>query len=424
MAVPGDSASSRIRVLVLSRNYPNNVMDVLGLWVRGQVRAAAKFCDLKVVSPVPYCPPLPRLAESFTRFRRVERRRCDRGIESFHPRFLSGHGLATHRIEWLLYDVAIRKTVNAIHRQFPFDLIHAHFTYPDGVVAARLARRYGVPFVITEHNLWGPWMNEFPSVVRRTIWAARQSACHIAVSEAARSRIEEFAGTLTRSVVIPVPVDPTEFTLPTDPEAFDPDQILFVGAVRPVKGVDVLLQALRRLVDRGRATRLTIVGDAFYSAYRREENRLRELTAQLGLGTRVEFVGKKRPPELTRTIQQSALLVLPSRMESLGLVLAESLACGTPVVATRCGGPEDIVNDRVGVLVPPGDPEALAEGIAHVLDNRRRYDPAELRRHALGKFGIESVGERLRQVYEEVLGTGSMSHCRIDVRAGSGRATA
>jgi glycosyltransferase involved in cell wall biosynthesis len=118
----------------------------------------------------------------------------------------------------------------------------------------------------------------------------------------------------------------------------------------------------------------------------------------------VQFVGKKLPPELTRYMQESAVLVLPSRAESLGLVLVESLACGTPVVATRCGGPEDIVDDQVGVLVAPEDPEALARGIEQVIDQRDRYDPALLRRRALERFGIEVVGRRLRDVYENVIG--------------------
>ena len=102
-------------------------------------------------------------------------------------------------------------------------------------------------------------------------------------------------------------------------------------------------------------------------------------------------------------MQQSAALILPSRAESLGMVLVEALACGTPVVATRCGGPEDIVNEQVGILVPPEDPQALANGIEHVLDRQAAYDPVKLRTHALENFGLQSVGDRLADVYEEAV---------------------
>ena len=392
-----------LRVLVLSRNYPNNVTELLGLWVRGLVRESAKFCQVKVISPVPYCPLFPGLPEKYARFRRVERRQWDSGIESFHPRFISGPGYSTHTIEWLLHLAAIRSTVDALHRKFPFDLIHAHVTYPDGVVAAHVAGRYGLPVVITEHNPWSPWMDEYPSVRRRAIWAAKQTACQIAVSESVRRTVEQFAGKMENLVVIPCGVDGSVFTLPSDGQARDPNQILFVGAIRPVKGVDILLRALRILADRGRQTRLILVGEAYYGSYRQEELRVKKMVGDLDVGDRVQFVGKQLPPDLVRSVQKSAALVLPSRAESLGMVLVEALACGTPVVATRCGGPEEIVNDRVGLLVSPEDPEALARGIEHVLDRRHTYDPVRLRAHALEKFGLESVGERLKHVYQEAM---------------------
>jgi len=106
-------------------------------------------------------------------------------------------------------------------------------------------------------------------------------------------------------------------------------------------------------------------------------------------------------------MQESALLVLPSRRESLGLVLAEALACGTPVLSTRCGGPEDIVTDEVGVLVPPEDPEALANGIEQLLARRESFEPNRLRAYALERFGFDAVGKRLSALYQEALRHGA-----------------
>jgi glycosyltransferase involved in cell wall biosynthesis len=400
--VKRDSAQREsLRVLVLSRAYPNNVTELQGLWVQRLVRQSARFCELKVVSPVAYCPPLPGMPENYSRFRRVMRRRWDGPVEVFHPRLLLGPGQTTYTMEWLLYYVAVRKTVRHLRRDFSFDLIHAHFTYPDGVVAAHLGRRYGVPVVITEQNIWGPWMNQWSGVRKRAIWAAQQSACHMAISRSVRSTIESFAGKMENLIVIPNGVDGSEFSLPANQNGRVPDQIVFVGAVRPVKGVDVLLEAMRLLVDRGRRLNLVLIGEAFFGAYRQEELRLKQMVSELKLLDRVRFAGKQPLRELVRYMRQSAALVLPSRAESLGMVLVEALACGAPVVATRCGGPEDIVNDRVGVLVRPGDPAALAHGIEHVLDHH--YDPAILRAHALENFGLESVGRRLSEVYHDAV---------------------
>lgn len=390
-------------MLVLSRSYPNNVTELLGLWVQGLVRQSARFCQVKVISPVPYCPPLPSLPENYSRFRRVLRRRWDKGVEVIHPRFILGPGYCTHTLEWLLYYVGIRGSVTRLRRDFKFDLIHAHFTYPDGVVAAHLGRHYGVPVIITEQNPWGPWMEEYPSVCRRAVWAARQSACHIAISESVRKGIEHYAGKLPQLTVMPDGVEGSVFTIAPNGSRRVANQILFVGAIRRTKGVDILLNAVRLLADRGRDVKLVLVGEAYYGPYRQEELKLKEIARQLHLNDRVQFAGKQPLPALVKYMQESAALILPSRAESLGMVLVEALACGTPVVATRCGGPEDIVSDRVGVLAPPENPEALANGIEHVLDHAADYHPAALRAHALDNFGLEWVGRRLEQIYDRAV---------------------
>jgi glycosyltransferase involved in cell wall biosynthesis len=106
-------------------------------------------------------------------------------------------------------------------------------------------------------------------------------------------------------------------------------------------------------------------------------------------------------------MRKSALLVLPSRAESFGAVLVEALACGTPVVATRCGGPEDIVSDEVGTLVPPEDENALAEGIGRILQRRGMYNPERLRTYALERFSWERVANDTVNVYQQALQFGS-----------------
>src|SRR5260370_25664697 len=102
-------------------------------------------------------------------------------------------------------------------------------------------------------------------------------------------------------------------------------------------------------------------------------------------------------------MQESGVLVLPSRRESSGMVLVEGIAGGTPVVATRCGGAEDIVNDKVGVLVPLEDPAALATGIADVIDHRDRYDREELHAYAVEKFSWERIAAKVMGLYAEAV---------------------
>jgi glycosyltransferase involved in cell wall biosynthesis len=403
LADPAPDNLHRPKVLVLSKSYPNHVFEVQGLWVENLVRHSAKFCEPRVIAPVQYCPPIPGLPEYYKRFRSVPRHCFASGIEVFHPRMLVGPGYSLHSIESRIYYWAARRVAKRLRRDFPFELIHAHFTYPDGVAAVRLGKQFGVPVIITEQNPWGPWMDEDTAVRRQTIRAAQECTFQIAISHSVRESIVRLTGESDKLRVVPDAVDGDTFTLLEKGRQLIPNQIIFVGAIRPVKGVDVLLRAVRLLVDAGRDAKLVLVGESFFRNYQKEYNRLRQMAAELTIAGRVNFAGKKPLAELVSEIQRSALLVLPSRAESFGMVLVEALACGTPVVATRCGGPEDIVNDQVGVLVPPEDPEALAAGIAHVLDKRSSYNPAVLRSYALQQFGLDSVGSRLKSLYAEAL---------------------
>ena len=164
-----------------------------------------------------------------------------------------------------------------------------------------------------------------------------------------------------------------------------------------------MLRAMQLVLVRRPSTRLTLFGATYYRAKARLADDMRVLARELGLEGRVEFLGPQPQRELVRHLCESSALVLPSRAESFGCVLVEALACGTPVVATRCGGPEDIVREDVGRLVAPGDERALATAIEEVLESREQFDPERLRAYALENFSWDRVAERVVSVYREAL---------------------
>lgn len=400
----GEAApSAKPKVLFLSRNYPNPVTPLLGLWVEGLAQTIARHCEVRVVSPSPYCPPVPGLSDYYTRFRRIPRFETRNGVRVTHPRFLLPPGYWCHGLESFTYYWPARSAIARLRREFPFDLIHAEFGFPDGYVAARLGKRYGVPVVTTEHAPWRPWMDDYPLARFQAVWAARNSAFHIAVSRSVREEIAHFTGDSGRLRVIPNGVDTHVFRPAADGRAPDLKEVLFVGAVRRVKGLDVLLKAVRILLAEGRDVRLTVVGEPFFREYRRDYEDVHALARDLDLGRRVEFIGGRFGNDLAERMRNCGVLVLPSRKESLGMVLAEAIACGTPVVATRCGGPEDIVTEEVGVLTPPEDPAALARGIASVLDRRSQYDARLLHNYIDKKFSWEAVASQTLSLYSEAI---------------------
>jgi glycosyltransferase involved in cell wall biosynthesis len=335
----------------------------------------------------------------------VPAREVINGIEVSHPRFLSGPGYFLHRFDSTLWLLSLRSHFDQLRREFPFDLIHAHFSYPDGVVAAEIARRYGVPFIITEHARWRPWMDRYPSVRRKAVRASRSAAFHTGVSRFVVDLIREYTGESERLGVSHLGVDGSVFDLPRPAEKRDLQRILYVGRLHLVKGVDVLLRAMALLVKRRPMLRLTLVGGNFlYGRTSREADYMRQLACDLGLEEHVEFNEPKSSSEVAGLMRQSAVLVLPSRSETFGTVLVEALACGTPVVATECGGPADIVTQAVGRLVPKENPEALADAIQEVVDNLEKYSPERLRDYALKNFSWESLAEKTLDLYQQATG--------------------
>lgn len=405
MASEHHSGAARLKVLTLSRNYPNRALPRLGLWAQRLTQCVARFAEVKVVAPAPYMPPLPNVGplRDFARYRTVVRHWWDGPVEVLQPRLLVGPGYRFHQIDTAPYALAAIPAVRRLRRRFPFDLIHAHFGYPDGVVACLLGKAFGVPVVMTEHAPWLPWMRQYPLTARQAVWAARGCAAHVAVSHSLADTMVAVTGDAAKVHVIPNVVDGDIFR-PRPDLARRPGQVLFVGATRYCKGVDVLLEALVHLRRHHPEARLVLAGEAFYRSYQQEADRLRALASTLGVADAVEWVGGKSGEEAAALMAQSAVVVLPSRAESFGAVLIEALACGTPVVATRCGGPEEIVTPAVGALVPLEDPAALAAALGAILEGRQTYPPAALRQYALDRYGVEAVSGQLAQLYGQVLG--------------------
>src|SRR5262249_10768167 len=211
-----------------------------------------------------------------------------------------------------------------LYRRRPFDLIHAHYIYPDGVVARRLSQRYEVPYGVTDQAPWRPWLDR-RSVRRAAIPAARDAASLTVVSRYLRDTVFHYLGSEVDVRVIPNGVDGDEFSLPRPGEHRDQDQILFVGWVNYNKGIDVLLDSMIKVRQSLPDARLVLAGGSVYRNTWLQEQELRARAAQLDLGVCVEFLGPQDPEEVARLMRTSAVLVLPSRAETFGAVLVEAL---------------------------------------------------------------------------------------------------
>jgi glycosyltransferase involved in cell wall biosynthesis len=291
-----------------------------------------------------------------------------------------------------------------VSRHGPPDLVHAHVALPAGAAAAQLAGVWGVPMVLTEHA--GPF-----AMMTQTLWqrwgvrrAVADAAAITAVSPALAAAMR--AEGVTREIeIVPNTLDPVfcagdDSTLtPTLSRSGRGSRFLSVTAMRAEKGVGELIEAFARVARRVPSATLTLAGDG------PDRDDFVALAVELGLTERVRFSGLLRgAPAVREAMCEADVFVLASHAETFGVALIEAMACGRPVVATRCGGPESIVTEVNGRLVRVGDIAGLAEAMEATLRGLERFDAAATRADCLARFGPGVVGRRYVEVYERVAG--------------------
>jgi len=395
------TASQRLRVLVLARAYPSEALPGQGLWAARLVNAMLPFADPTVVSAIPWTPAAVPVDE-WLRLRRVPRHATYENVEVLHPRVPGGVVHATHAIDARLALPSLRRLASRLHAQQRFDIIHAHIIYPEGVIAANIGRHLGVPVVTTEHANWRPWLDTERRVRSQVLRALPDIRIVTAVSQATRQTLYDVAGESLKVELLPNVVDEDAFPA-AGLEPRIPGRILFVGVVRHVKGLDVLVRALDHIRTAIPEAHLRVIGSTLSPVQRREVERVRTLVASLGLDRQVTFVNHLNATAVSREMRQAVVVAVPSRRESFSAVTIEALASGTPVVATRCGGPEELLDDEVGRLVAVEDPIAMAAALAEVLRSPGLFDPQTLRSRVLPRFGLAASTQRLRDLYRMAL---------------------
>lgn len=368
-AVAAEQAESEaelpLRVLTFSTLYPNAARPQHGIFVENRLRhlVASGAVSATVLAPSPWFPASHRLFGDYARFAKVPRREIRHGLDVFHPRYVVLPKIGMSIAPLLLYlsaRSAVRELLAAGRR---FDLIDAHYFYPDGVAAALLGRTFGIPVCITSR---GADLNQIASYAvpcRQIRWAARRAAGLITVCQALKDRLIALGAEADKIRVLRNGVDLAQFK-PVDRVAarrafaVTGPTLVSVGALIPRKGHDLVIRALGDLPD----VSLLIAGQGS------ERHNLENLAAQLGLTQRVRFVGQVAHEQLTPLYNAADVSVLASSSEGWANVLLEAMACGTPVAATNVSGtPEVVAAPEAGVLIEKRTPQAVASAIRRLL---------------------------------------------------------
>jgi glycosyltransferase involved in cell wall biosynthesis len=395
-----------LRILSLTSLFPSNVNPVRGVFIKERVRHLAKLHDLRVVAPVPYFPRI-KLHRRWYQYAHVRFHERIANMEVYHPRYfiIPRVGMVFYG---LFYFLSILHFMKKISRKYPFDILDAHYLYPDGLAAVLLAKTLKKPVVLSARGTDINVFMTFPLVRGWILYALRNCDHIIAVSAALKRRMVD-AGINARKIdVVPNGVDVRQFRSMSKNEARTalglPQRstiVLSVGSLRPSKGFQYLLQAVKeiRSTRRDLDLRLNIVG---YGQYKRK---LEKEIARLELGPYVNLVGRVPHCQMHSWYCASDLFCLASSTEGWPNVLFEALACGIPVVATAVGGvPEILVSEEYGLVLNCDQGSHL---VSHLRDGllaalKKKWNREKMIAYARQNTW-EAVAQRVDGIFRQVL---------------------
>lgn len=311
-------------------------------------------------------------------------------------------------------------------KKLNYDIIHSHY-WMSGIAGLELKKYWQVPMVNMFHTL-GTMKNrvaqdraqlEGDYRISGEKKVLKEADMIIAATPAEMAQLQWlYQADVSKVMIIPPGVDTSQFYPIAKDEAKEyigvpprEKMLLFVGRIEPLKGLDILLQALALMIKDNRLTKslpcLSVIGgdpgeDDLVKS--QEMLRVQEMSQQLGLADYVGFQGKKSQDSLPYYYSGSEVVIVPSHYESFGMVALEAMACGTPVVASQVGGLAYLIQDGVtGFHVPVGEPEALADRItALLLDHELRARMGRQAAEFAKEYSWAIIAEKIISVYNEL----------------------
>lgn len=297
---------------------------------------------------------------------------------------------------------AARLADRYIRRRGRPDVIHAQSARWAAAAAARVKETSSIPYLLTEH-FTGLQREDIPAWRWPLVRTGFEQADAISTVSTPLKNTIVSQGLADPSAVEVIPnlVRTSHFTLPpTGRPTPPPFRFVTVAGLHARKNVDGLLDAFAAAFPTESSARLTIVGEG------PDRTALEQKCRVLGLDDRVTFKGALDRTGVREALWQAHAFVLASHQETFGVVLVEAMATGLPVIATRSGGPADIVGPSTGRLVPPNDPDALTQALQALRDEWSTYDPATIRASTVDRFGPEPFVRRMRSCYRRAIESG------------------
>lgn len=390
-----DQKAQRIKVLFLASWFPNKEDNYSGIFIKRHAQAVSKYCDVAVLYFHFTENHIPQEIEI----------KIEDGIKVV--RIYLGGIIRTSSISKIFTFLFLKngfyfslKGIKSVFKELGTpDIVHVNVIFPSGILALIIKYLYGIPYVLTEHTnpfkifLTTPFKRFFSKLI---LMNAKQI---MPVSKYLQDSMVSFYKT-DKYLIVPNVVNTDLFTPYGEIRKLSEKKIiLHVSRLNDqLKNISGILGAVAQLSIERDDFILFIIGEGID----KESLELKAKRLKIN-GSFVQFLGNKTDKDLACYMRSSQFFILNSREETFCVVCIEALSSGIPIIATRCGAPEEYITDDMGVLIPIDDSIALVNSINYMLDNWMKFDADGLHKKIFSKFSNPVVGKKIFSLYHNVI---------------------
>lgn len=378
----------KLHILHLPKWYPNPEDPQLGIFIKKQILAVSAYYTQSVL----YIKSIENLKEKYV----IEKKMVGEVLEIciFYNKPIS----RAKQFVFLnkLYSIGIKRIKQEVGKP---DILHVHNLITPAIWANKYSKKHNIPWVLSEH--WSGYTAQsgvFNAKMKweKNLWHwySEKASCTISVSKFLQKALKENK-IGEKHFIIPNVVE-GEY----NKEERNDDEIRLLNVsdmVDKVKNISGLIKSFSGLVSKYPNAHLWIVGGG------PDLEKLKDLSSNLNLDDNVKFFGRLENSEVIDLYKQIDFVVINSRVETFSVVAAESIRAGKPVLSTRCGGVEEFVDERHGILVNSEDEDELNSALDRMVNNYSDYDPEFLSKYAKDKFSSKKVGKSLANLYQSII---------------------
>jgi glycosyltransferase involved in cell wall biosynthesis len=385
-----------LNIAIVTHNYPTLNDPSRGIFLQKEAHLVREFSNVSVVIPNVFST---FINKQYTRTKDIVSEPFQ--IQKFQ--YLSFPRRSFPKItQW-----SLSKALLTVLKKHSFDIIHLHALFPCGM-AAKTLKQAGHRVVITVHG--GDWYSNLNNQNLMTIIEESMLFCDKVITVGKKLEediIKKFPSLKNKVQHIPHDINTTKFipsvSRSTALEKLNWDttklHLLTVANLYKVKGIDLLIEAISKL-EFEEKPRLHIISPRYDLSYK---NEIESLIRQLNLQEQVTFHPSMPEDKLISYYHAADLYISPSRKEGFGLAMAEAAACGVPVLATKSGGAEQIINNKNGILIKAHSSKSITNGIIDILKKLEYYNPSEMHSDISNRFSKRQKANALQEVYTQVL---------------------